>query len=119
MRCAGARAAYVLTFLWISAATAQTQPVTEAKGKFDVSFDQRSALSALSVQVQRYGVERSKAQMYETANEKFFVIVPDEYEAAAAGWGLMVWCNASRGGGMPAQLEELLATKRLIGVGAY
>src|SRR5439155_17887038 len=59
----------------ISAAAGQTTPDSAQKGTYDISFDQRSPLSALSVQVQRYGVERSKAQIYETANEKLFVVV--------------------------------------------
>jgi predicted esterase len=108
----------VVLSLCLSAAGQSTRE-SRRNGTHDVSFDQRSPLSELSVQVARYGVDRSKAQIYETAKEKFFIVVPAEYENGAAGWGLMLWCNAGRGGRMPEQLEALLATKKLIGVGAY
>src|SRR5436305_11651308 len=45
----------------------------------DISFDQRSPLSVLNVQVARYGVDRSKPEIYETAKEKFSVVLPAEY----------------------------------------
>src|SRR5436190_18860500 len=58
----------------MSAAAGQATRDSTQKGTYDISFDQRSPLSALNLQVQRYGVERSKAQTYETAAEKFFVV---------------------------------------------
>jgi predicted esterase len=108
----------LFTVLIATSVTAQTTRQSPRKGTYDLSFDQRSPLSALEVQVQRYGVERTRAQIYETAKEKFFVVVPEEYDAMP-GWGLMIWCNAGRDGGMPRQLQELLAKKKLIGGGAY
>jgi predicted esterase len=93
--------------------------IAQTTRQSDITFEQRSPLSLLNTQVARYGVDRTEPNIYETAKEKFLLVVPAEYEAGAAGWGLLVWCNAGRGGRMPGQLEALLAKKRLIGVGAY
>ena len=97
----------------------QAQTTRESRTGEDIVFEQRSPLSALNMQVARYGVSRAKEQIYDTASEKFLLVVPPEYEVGAPGWGLMVWCNAGRGGRMPGQLEALLAKKKLIGIGAY
>ena len=114
------RLLYLLAmFAIVSPLPAQTRPATSRAGTSDIAFDQRSPLSVLNMQVARYGVDRAKAEIYETANEKFLLVVPTEYQNGAAGWGLMVWCNAGKGGRMPGQVESLLAKKKLIGIGAY
>jgi hypothetical protein len=114
------RFACLVTLLMLtSSLTAQTRPSTANAGSSDISFDQRSPLSMLNMQVARYGVDRTKPQIYETVNERFLLVVPSEYHDGDAGWGLLVWCNAGRGGRMPGQVEALLAKKKLIGIGAY
>jgi hypothetical protein len=101
---------------------AQTTQLTPAQtGEFDFSFHERSPLSSIDVQHARYGIERAKPNMYEINAERFRIHVPEELAAAggAGGWGVMVWCDAGRGGRLPADLDDLLAKNKLIAVAAY
>ena len=100
-------------------ATAATQPT--GGGEFDVSFPERSPLSSFDMQHGRYGVERNKANFYELDAERFRVMVPGEFDAAGggAGWGVIIWCDAGKGGRVPHDLEALLAKKKLIAACAY
>ena len=105
-----------------SSAFAQTTQSTPLQtGEFDFSFHERSPLSSIDVQHARYGIERAKPNMYEIDAERFRVVVPEEFAGAggAAGWGVIVWCDAGRGGRLPGDLGELLAKKKLIAVSAY
>ena len=111
------------TFAWSAAcfAAPATATAPSETGEFDLSFNERSPLSTIVVQHARYGVERDKANGYDLAAERFRVYVPETFAAdgAAGGWGVIVWCDAGRGAGLPRDLVELLATKKLVAVAAY
>ncbi len=103
--------------IFAAAAFAQsTQPAGE-KGTFDISFDQRSPLSAIPTQHDRYGLSMSKEQLYETSKERFLMNVPDSYDASP-GWGVMVWSNAGRSGGGPKDFIDAAAKKKLLWISA-
>jgi hypothetical protein len=102
----------------LSVACAAVAQATREAGIAEVSFDQRSPLSNLDAQHARYGVDRLPVEVYETARERFNLIVPENYAAHDAGWGLLVWCDAGDGGRLPREYVDLLAKKKLICVSA-
>jgi pimeloyl-ACP methyl ester carboxylesterase len=98
-----------------ASAQTTTHPSADPKGGSDVSFDQRSPLSELKIQHLRYGLEVTQAHAYDIAKERFFLNVPEAYDAGGH-WGVIVWSNAGRGGGGPTDFIDAAAKRKLIWV---
>src|SRR5438046_9271978 len=108
---ASAREFCFACFMFVAVSFAQTTQPAGATGTFDISFDQRSPLSAIAMQHDRYGLTMSKEQLYETRKERFVMNVPDSYDGSS-GWGVRVWSNAGRSGGGPKDFIDAAAKKK-------
>ena len=93
---------FVLTVLIGSAAVGDAESPTETdtiqRGYFTVTFTERSPLSAVSKQLDRFQWKGDHPQpKYKLSKESFNVYVPESM-AADETFGLLVWCSASKNG---------------------
>lgn len=108
----------ILAALFVPAALAD-EPKT---GAYQTSFTDRSPLSALEIQVPRFGGSfialkaSGKDNDYNLAEETFEVWVPASYKAAD-GWGLFVFDSPGGRGNLHEQWREVLEKHKLIWIG--
>jgi len=91
-------------------------------GAFQTSFTERSPLSALAIQVPRFGGSLTalkasgKDNDYDLKDETFEVYVPQAYKAGD-GWGLFVFDSAGGRGNLHEAWREVLEKHKLIWIG--
>lgn len=86
-------------------------------GTSDVTFDKSPELCDAEELKARFRAS-DKIGPYDVAKEKFRLVVPKSY-AAAAKWGLLVFINADDSAALPAGYEAALEKRRLLAVSAY
>src|SRR5436853_486728 len=88
-------------------------------GAFQTSFTDRSPLSALEIQVPRFGGSLTalkasgKENDYDLSHETFEVWVPETYKAGD-GWGLFVFVSPGGRGSLHEAWREVLEKHKLI-----
>src|SRR5438045_3190170 len=91
-------------------------------GAYQTSFTERSPLSAMDIQVPRFGGTMSalktagKDNDYDLKNETFQVFVPESYKAGD-GWGLFVFDSPGGRGSLHEPWREVLEKHKLIWIG--
>lgn len=94
------------------------------RGRLTLTFTERSPFSVREDVLARTGVPEKeiaendpKGARYDLGKESFAVYVPDSYKPEER-WGLFVWVSPTESGRTPsAEIEELLARRRLLWVG--
>lgn len=100
-------------------------PEAHRPGRYRTAFSERSPLSGLDAQVERFGLSAEEVaalastdRSYDLAHESFDVYVPEGYDPQTA-YGLLVWVSPGpRGGFARPETAAVLDERRLIWVGA-
>jgi hypothetical protein len=109
----------IVAFAPLAAALAADEVKT---GAYQTSFSDRSPLSALEIQVPRFGGSLTalkasgKDNDYDLKDESFEVYVPQTYKAGD-GWGLFVFDSPGGRGNLHEQWREVLEKHKLIWIG--
>jgi predicted esterase len=104
---------------------APVAPAAHRTGELTVHGVERSPLSAAEQIAAHFGIARDairdehpRALEYRIEDESFDLYVPESYRAGEA-WGVLVWVSpGDRGGLRSPAVRDLLATRRLLWIGA-
>ena len=107
----------VSAILWIIAfaAAAEDQPPI-TPGTHTIRFAE-SALQSSADEVKRRLHAIETPGPFDIAKEQFQLVIPKNYQPAEP-WGLFIWISASDSPRIPAEWEAVLASRRLLFVGA-
>jgi len=112
----GRRLAVCVQCVWALWVSAESEP--HKKGRFAVTFEKRSPLSALEeMEKRKLGEDINPKVRYELKDLTFEVLVPDSYEPSKPS-ALFIWVSSGDGGGPPGQLVSALGKHNTIFVGA-
>lgn len=112
----------IVSFSCISSLLAKNEP--HKKGRYRITFDNRSLLSSLEEMKERGLINKDKLKKAIKANsdyiiedETYEVLVPDNYDPSKS-MGLFIWISAGDGGGAPGSLVTALTKHGFIYIGA-
>src|SRR3954453_16866800 len=112
-------ATLIISVALAASATFADEPRT---GAFQTTFTERSPLSALTIQVPRFGGSfialkaSGKDNDYDLKDESFEVYVPQAYKAGD-GWGLFVFDSPGGRGNLHEPWRDVLEKHKLMWIG--